>query len=891
MLAHTGTCTSASTKRPAALVFTDEAFDGHIEGFTTARCRRPRQALLEQEGSEAISSGGNGRHSSSSEERFSSGRQSSQGDKLSSTACSGLGDEFSAVDECERANSQVVATEGGRVDHYHECNMNPTDSALSSLLTLQMRYAHEFGGLALSGLGLGARGPIFHAGHFANTAHHFGIDPRAMVHRLMLLLSTGHTSPEVVAHAARAYGGRLPLNILHSTAPYLKIHLHAMLMSCYPPADVPLRMGSDFLFDGVHLTLIGFIATLVADAADEVYVSVPRGTVLKVPRFRVHTSQDGGANLTSSINSSAGLNAAAETDGIGSDFSVLDGVAGKTCTVATLISRWPHLCRILNNAPDSAIAEAEAVLLAENAGRDVDIPDKLSRMYFEYLNGTGVASILWISRAKGMYTSFLGQTETFMQLTGSSHSAVVKYVQHDPDRDSENGIHVLHPSNLGRRALAALTAANNKLSSYTFEGLHLRRIVTKEPGAYAANVTPQLECSACSCSAVALCGQAQSPKHIAAIADLFGSHSSNSTLRVVADIGVHQDQEDSHRTCSNTQDPFSPSLLADHESHGQRRGHSQSQPTSNVGSFSPTADPNYTRQGQPCPVGDASAASLPPAATIAGCLVNHECACCVSCGGCRYKVADELSLSSTTSGPSRKVSFVPFYAMQTMHSEFFPSGKKRMDVVYFHDTVFTRKCVPAAEVFGAAGEVPALETLLLAPALATEVRTAVRRAGKGSSGALHTLLSTVVMDTKARLLKRLSMCLAFDSDPVFLEKLRSSGSTMGSMTVLDGDFAPAFNGLSPKRLEWLRDGLASQIGISALVSVRAMLGYLVRQPVRPFVLLTGTDCSTLEFPIPAMRLAAARWAELPVGPPGLPVHLVTQHTQAWLQPGHKNNCS
>ncbi len=655
------------------------------------------------------------------------------------------------------------------------------DASLVRLLQLQEEHAN----VQMGGLGGEGGAPVFNAGHFLHTAHKHGVDPRTIAKRIMTVLSLN--KPELLQRLTHAYGGRLPLNLLHSVAPYLKNHLHAMLMANYPPADVPLRMCSDFVFDGVHLTLVGFIAALVADAADEGHVTVPRGTVLVAPRFRVQTSQDGGANLTTELNFTD-MASGGTFQSSSASFDDIDGLSGPTCSLSTLFARWPHLCRILSSASDETLAEAQAVMIAEAASRDVDTPDSIAKLYFEFLNGTGVACSVWISRAAGMYTSFVGQSEAFLRLTGNDHASIVKYATQDPDQDADNTMQIMHPSTLGRRTLAALTAANNKLTSYTFEGLHLRRTISLT-GPTASNSSPS---SASSNGTVSKAARQSGSNHT-------GPHAA----AAARSPGLHDHLQ------GNTCSPLIPASVG----------------------------------------GEASMHSSTPASAFA----SHG-----------QRAAPGPSYSPEPHAQYRKAFYLPYCAMQTMHIEYFPSGKKRMDCLYLHDTVFTHQPVDAHAVPSAAGEVAALENVLLTQSMASEVKTAMRRSTneRGSRvGALEVMLATAVMDTKARLLKRLTMALSYESDPVLAQKLASTGVAMDSEAQMQGEYAPALNGLAPARLQRLRDGIVQQVSAAALPRIRALLAHVVQQRTQPMLLSTGSraECTQLEFPIPAMRSASSRW--------------------------------
>ena len=386
-------------------------------------------------------------------------------------------------------------------------------------------------------------------------------------------------------------GNRLPFNLLEPCAPYLRAHLQSMLLSTrwITPQEARLRMLTDYAFDGVHLTMVGFAAALDAERRHGYTANVPReGTyILTSPRRRVHTSADGGANLT--------------TDERGSVFDVEDGVWSPSVALSTLYSRWPHLLCTFRSATAPECNAVKSFLEAERLGESVSVPQILADLYFKFLQTGGEPVSLWVHRpGNADAMQMAGQTEAFLSLMGLTQADLVRYIWNDADADPFNSIQWMHPTTVQRRALAALTAANNSLSCHSFEGVHLRKV--------------------------------EAPSW----------HRSASRAAKAAASGAQW-----ARPCSG----------------------------------------NAGAGGDPDSETDEEDATPTPASTF----------------------------------------YVPFYALQTQHTEKFPNGCKSVDVLYLSDVMHCRQPQPVHAIQTALGEIEALQMLLQdvsAPSLSDDTQAA-----------------------------------------------------------------------------------------------------------------------------------------------------------------------
>ncbi len=314
----------------------------------------------------------------------------------------------------------------------------------------------------------------YNAGYFEQTASLYGVDPRLLFRRLVQAMQGGGLEGFMHSYAR----GGAPLRLFGPRGSWLRTHLQAALMHQLPPQEVMRHMNTMMIFDGVHLTLSGFAAAAVAEDAHTYAVHVPSGLpVLTAP----HSSQQPGCG--SSAGSSASVASADGSAGEGAaqrnkafEFDPSDGVDQADCSLAALFSRWPHLVRLFRDSGAALSQVAQKFLQDDAAGRSVDVPEVLFTAYYQHLQLTQTCAGMWVHRPEGSHIHCVGLTTRIMNLLGFDFASLSDYVLLDSDVVSGRSVHWIHPSCLGRRAAAALDAAQRGMAAYSFEGLFMRMV-------------------------------------------------------------------------------------------------------------------------------------------------------------------------------------------------------------------------------------------------------------------------------------------------------------------------------------------------------------------------------------------------------------------------------
>ena len=105
------------------------------------------------------------------------------------------------------------------------------------------------------------------------------------------------------------------------------------------------------------------------------------------------------------------------------------------------------------------------------------------------------------------------------------------------------------------------------------------------------------------------------------------------------------------------------------------------------------------------------------------------------------------------------VEMLPFYAVETMHCELYPSGARRSEIMYISEVVHARSVARNASIGCATSQVNVLDALVLGKT--PEVQAAVRLSGRSL---LEALLDAADSDTREKLIMRIMMAMSFDSD-------------------------------------------------------------------------------------------------------------------------------
>ncbi len=340
-----------------------------------------------------------------------------------------------ALDSLEfRAGLEV----GQRASRSDQGDSEPTASSVSkasgvsSLLDAQITASHhmlEADHELLSLLEAPAGVNRYNRGFFLkHAAAESALDPLAMLHRVMRLITTSTSSPHALHQAAGMRGAGLPFRLLEPASPELQrllvLHAAAVDRALQPPVgmshDSPTRstrailpsarqrpisaleasilgiqqarsgpgaslMPSAVTYDGMHLTMAGLCAALVAFEHGLDFAHSPRHfpilmachTQLQTHATKMSSSTSAGSASTGSVSvSSRSVNDGRHLD----DFDAQShdppsagagGVKGgspdpqvssHTVSLSVLFSRFPHLPRLLDEATDDDVAAAKLLL-------------------------------------------------------------------------------------------------------------------------------------------------------------------------------------------------------------------------------------------------------------------------------------------------------------------------------------------------------------------------------------------------------------------------------------------------------------------------------------------------------------------------------------------------
>ncbi len=312
--------------------------------------------------------------------------------------------------------------------------------------------------------------------------------------RLYLLAACGN--PHILHMVCRQLGGRLPLRLLGQRSPFLAMHIQAALATLHPvpPCEVALQLHTQLTFDGVHLTLVGFCAALLAIQGSQFKIMLPRedscvmsrasGARTISGRRRPVESTAEGAGVPqpppTPVSVFAGSEIGMPDDDAGSEVSASadeefdnersaayswfdpnDGVNRSTCQLSTLLMRWPQLLPLLKAASGSAVSAAE-VYISHVAHVTPPCPhDDLLVLYHRFLCTLDVPCLL-LGRPAATYSdgngdcpashcgvaTFVGVNSSWMRVLGWRPCDVQRLEWVDGDLDQHNSLHWLWPDQL-----------------------------------------------------------------------------------------------------------------------------------------------------------------------------------------------------------------------------------------------------------------------------------------------------------------------------------------------------------------------------------------------------------------------------------------------------------
>lgn len=271
---------------------------------------------------------------------------------------------------------------------------------------------------------------------------------------------------------ARCRGGSAPLRLLDAVLPGLQAELLKRL------ADLPVHLRrplQHFMFDGLHLSLCGLGAALVAWHHTSDMVCAPLGCpVVLSPHAVLHTSAAGGGE--SPPRSTCDAASVLHTNRV---------------PLAFVLERWPVLPAAFSSTPLKAVRRIEAFLHSiEEGAPPGNIPQPLVRLHWAYLESLSTPATTFTLSQGGEMLQCLLFNSAAVRLFGLEHWPMPNPAA--PMLSSEGLLQprLVHPDCLTRRCLAMVAAAVQGLSCFQLEGHYLRRVAPSTPPGAAMPCVP-----------------------------------------------------------------------------------------------------------------------------------------------------------------------------------------------------------------------------------------------------------------------------------------------------------------------------------------------------------------------------------------------------------------
>jgi len=193
-------------------------------------------------------------------------------------------------------------------------------------------------------------------------------------------------------------------------------------------------------------------------------VHVPAGcAVVQAPTHRVSASGDGGSADVRPLDDGVGYGVQPWSDAV---------------PLSDLCDRWSHLSAVLSAAGEEEMAEATAVLQAQEQGRDADVPPLLLSLYIEFMQGVSVPMTHCVMSADPVrFSQAFGLNRASCTLNGYTCEKLVGGLSSDIDQDPTGQVSFTHPASALHQVISGLGASNSKLRAYQTYSQQLRRAV------------------------------------------------------------------------------------------------------------------------------------------------------------------------------------------------------------------------------------------------------------------------------------------------------------------------------------------------------------------------------------------------------------------------------
>ena len=314
----------------------------------------------------------------------------------------------------------------------------------------------------------------FNRGFFARQAAADGIDVLALAARVKVLLLSNNS--RMLVRATAGSSGTLPVRLMETVSPDLQrllVH-HLRTSATMAHALVPnikRNIAYDFVFDGLHLTLAGLAAIVLAFEEDEDEAMTPPGVpVLMASTRSVRTAQDGGSSATTPANENIHRKRHQQQD-------IVEMAGCNVMPLSMLFARYPHLPRLAADVSPADITACRSFLSGLQGGSRRVPPAALSEMFRVHTEAIDTPVIRVVFPPDSHVPMIFQANSAAAKLFGMS-TEIMRTALLSAHPDRSRALYWTHPAVLMRRVLASIGSKNHGLSSYQFEGKYLRTIST-----------------------------------------------------------------------------------------------------------------------------------------------------------------------------------------------------------------------------------------------------------------------------------------------------------------------------------------------------------------------------------------------------------------------------
>ncbi len=280
-----------------------------------------------------------------------------------------------------------------------------------------------------------------------------------------------------VLYGSKRMGG-LPLRLLEPAVPSLGDLLlqrlqrsHSDVLRAFLDAGRP---STDIVYDGLHLTLVGFAAALVAWLDDDtLVVTPPPHCIISAPEMMSGEHDDDGSQ-------SQHASPSADTKDNGHTDCVSHFI-GKYCVpLSVVFQRWSHLAPLSDGAQDDALQDCREFVQSLHKGKHAFPSTAICDLYADHLmycSTPCMASVHGEAGGPPVHKALNCALAALLGFQSTAPFCAHQAVGCTPDPSGAARVQPLrwlHPSSIITRTLAFLSAQNLGLRSFQMETRYMR---------------------------------------------------------------------------------------------------------------------------------------------------------------------------------------------------------------------------------------------------------------------------------------------------------------------------------------------------------------------------------------------------------------------------------